>query len=106
MPDSAPRATPSAKAIAAYFRCWMSESLMTRNPANGLKLSQALKSRCRDGTLEPMSLAELKDRVLALAADERHQFAIWINKMQADYGDGPGEALDQLAADVWDQDDR
>jgi hypothetical protein len=65
-----------------------------------------LKAACRHGILERISLAESKDSVLALSPDERHQFVIWINKLQADYGDVPGEALDQLAADVWDQDDR
>lgn len=53
-----------------------------------------------------MSLAELKENVLALPEDERHELAIWLNKLEADYGDVPGEALDQLSAEIWDQDDR
>lgn len=53
-----------------------------------------------------MSLSELKENVLALPEDERHELAVWLNKLEADYGDVPGEALDQLAAEIWDQDDR
>ena len=53
-----------------------------------------------------MSVAELKDSVLALAPEERHEFIAWVNRLEADYGDVPGEALDQLAAEIWDQDDR
>ena len=53
-----------------------------------------------------MSVAELKDSVLALAPEERHEFVAWVNRLEADYGDVPGEALDQLAAEIWDQDDR
>ncbi len=53
-----------------------------------------------------MSLTELKDSVLALPAEERHEFVAWINRLEADYGDLPGEALDRQAAEVWDQDDR
>ena len=53
-----------------------------------------------------MSLTELKENVLALPANERHEFAAWMNRLEADYGDVPGEALDQLAAEIWDQDDR
>jgi len=53
-----------------------------------------------------MSLAELKENVLALPASERHEFVTWMNRLEADYGDVPGEALDQLAAEIWDQDDR
>jgi hypothetical protein len=53
-----------------------------------------------------MSLAELKDGVLALPATERREFVAWINKLERDYGDVPGQALDQLAAEIWDQDDR
>ena len=53
-----------------------------------------------------MSLAELKQKVMALPENERHEFVTWVNRLEADYGDVPGEALDQLAAEVWDQDDR
>ena len=53
-----------------------------------------------------MSLAELKDSVLALPTDERHEFVAWVNQLEAHYQDIPGEALDQLAAEIWDQDDR
>jgi hypothetical protein len=52
-----------------------------------------------------MSVAELKDRVLALPKEQRHEFVVWLNRLEADYGDVPGEALDQLAAEIWDQDD-
>ncbi|MBM3879715.1 MAG: hypothetical protein FJ387_08350 [Verrucomicrobia bacterium] len=51
-------------------------------------------------------MAELKEGVLALPVDERHEFVAWIHRVEADYGDVPGEALDQLAAEIWDQDDR
>ena len=53
-----------------------------------------------------MGLAELKAGVLALPADERHEFVVWINRVEGKYGDVPGEALDQLAAEVWDQDEK
>jgi hypothetical protein len=56
--------------------------------------------------LAEMSLAELKDSVLALPQDKRHEFVVWISRLEANYGDVPGEALDQLAAEIWDQDDR
>ena|SRR5437867_1757886 len=52
-----------------------------------------------------MSLVELKDSV-PLPANERHELVIWINRLEGNYGDVPGEALDQLAAEIWDQDDR
>jgi hypothetical protein len=51
-----------------------------------------------------MSVAELKDRVLALPAEERHEFVAWVSRLEGDYGDLPGETLDQLAAEIWDQD--
>ncbi len=53
-----------------------------------------------------MSLAELKDNVMALPESERHDFIVWLNRLKQDYGDIPGEALAELAAEVWDQDDR
>jgi len=53
-----------------------------------------------------MSMAELKESVLALPVEERHDFVAWVNRLESDYGDVPGEALDQLAAEIWDQDDR
>jgi hypothetical protein len=53
-----------------------------------------------------MSLAELKDNVLALPENERHDFLLWLNRLEQNYGDVPGEALAQLAAEIWDQDDR
>jgi len=53
-----------------------------------------------------MSLAELKESVLALPADERHEFVVWINRFESNCGDVPGEALDRLAAEIWDQDDK
>jgi len=52
-----------------------------------------------------MSVSELKDTVLALPENERHEFVIWVSRLEANCGDVPGEALDQLAAEVWDQDD-
>jgi hypothetical protein len=53
-----------------------------------------------------MSVAELKSSVLALPLEQRHEFVVWVNRLEADYGDVPGEALDHLAAEIWDQDDR
>ena len=53
-----------------------------------------------------MSLAELKDNVMALPESERHEFVVWLNRLEQDYGDIPGEALAEMAAEVWDQDDR
>jgi hypothetical protein len=53
-----------------------------------------------------MSLLELKETVLALPEHERHDFVAWVNRLEADPGDVPGEILDRLAAEIWDQDDR
>jgi hypothetical protein len=53
-----------------------------------------------------MSVAELKEHVLALAPEERHEFLAWASRLEGNDGDVPGEALDQLAAEIWDQDDR
>lgn len=53
-----------------------------------------------------MRLAELKQSVLTLPENERHEFVVWMNRLDADYGDVPGEVLDRLAAEVWDEDDR
>jgi hypothetical protein len=50
-----------------------------------------------------MSVAELKDSVMALPDKERHEFVARVYRLERDYGDVPGEALDQLAAEVWDQ---
>jgi hypothetical protein len=52
-----------------------------------------------------MSLAELKESVLALPEKERHELVVWLNRQEANYGDVTGETLDQLAAEIWDQDD-
>jgi hypothetical protein len=43
--------------------------------------------------------------VLALPATERQELVVWISRLEANYGDIPGDALDQLAAEIWDQDD-
>ena len=53
-----------------------------------------------------MSLAELKDSVLALPQNERHDLVVWLNRMEQNYGDVPSEALAKLTAEIWDQDDR
>jgi hypothetical protein len=53
-----------------------------------------------------MSLSELKDGVLALAPEERQEFLLWVRSLHQNYGDIPGEAMDFLAAEIWDQDDR
>jgi hypothetical protein len=56
--------------------------------------------------LAVMSVAELKESVLALPQSERHDLVVWINRLEEGSGDVPGEALDQIAAEIWDQDDR
>jgi hypothetical protein len=53
-----------------------------------------------------MSLAELKDRILDLRPEDRHDLAVWINHLESDYSDVPDEALNNLAAEIWDEDDR
>lgn len=53
-----------------------------------------------------MKLAELKNNVLALPDTERHDLAVWLNRLEQNYGDVPGEALAELAAEIWDQDDQ
>jgi hypothetical protein len=53
-----------------------------------------------------MSLVELKHNVMALPESERHDFVVWLNRLEQNHGDIPGEALAQLAAKIWDQDDR
>jgi hypothetical protein len=53
-----------------------------------------------------MSVAELKEKVLALPEDERHEFIVWAYRLEHDYGDVGGEALDALTAEIWDQDDK
>ncbi|MGA3179398.1 MAG: hypothetical protein ABSF38_03535 [Verrucomicrobiota bacterium] len=66
-----------------------------------------MKSESGWGNLFPeMSLAELKDNVMALPERERHDFVVWLNRLEQNYGDIPGETLAELAAEVWDQDDR
>ena len=66
-----------------------------------------MKSESGCGNLFPeMSLAELKDNVMALPERERHDFVVWLNRLEQNYGDIPGETLAELAAEVWDQDDR
>ena len=48
-----------------------------------------------------MSVAELKESVLALPAEERHELVAWLNRLEGDYGDVAGEALElKLAADT------
>ena len=53
-----------------------------------------------------MDLAELRDKVMALPESDRHDFVFWLNRLEHKYGDVPGEALAEMAAEVWDQDDR
>jgi hypothetical protein len=61
---------------------------------------------CRGNLLLLMSLTELKDNVMALPESERRDFVVWLNRLEQNYGDIPGEALAEMAAEVWDQDDR
>jgi hypothetical protein len=53
-----------------------------------------------------MTLDELKCIVLTLPQEHLHEFVVWVNKLGEDYGDVTGRCLDQLAAEIWDQDDR
>jgi hypothetical protein len=53
-----------------------------------------------------MSVAKLKDGALALPTEERHEFVAWANRRESDYGDVPGETLDQPAAELRNQDGR
>ena len=48
----------------------------------------------------------MKQSILTLPENERHEIVVWLNRLEADYGDAPGEALDELAAEILDQDDR
>jgi|SRR5213075_932202 len=65
-----------------------------------------LLSLCHKTIMGEMSLAELKESVLTLPQKERHDLLIWLNRLEASHGDIAPEALDQLAAEIWDQDDR
>jgi hypothetical protein len=56
--------------------------------------------------LQPMSLAELKQNVLELPAEQKHEFLVWINHLTANYGDISDEALSQIAAEIWDADEK
>jgi hypothetical protein len=44
-----------------------------------------------------MSVAKLKDSALALPTEERHEFVAWVNRLESDCVDVPGETLHQLA---------
>jgi hypothetical protein len=52
-----------------------------------------------------VSLTELKENILALSPQERHEFFVWVNHLEMDYGDIPGESLDRRAAEIWHQDE-
>jgi hypothetical protein len=52
-----------------------------------------------------MSLADLKQSVLELPADQKHEFVVWVNQVAANYGDISDEALAQNTAEIWDADD-
>jgi hypothetical protein len=52
-----------------------------------------------------MSLADLKQSVLNLPADQKHEFVVWVNQVAANYGDIADEALAQNTAEIWDADD-
>ena len=49
-------------------------------------------------------VAGLKARVLTQPRPERHELVVWIDQLEANCGDVPDEVLDQLAAEIWDQD--
>jgi hypothetical protein len=66
-----------------------------------------LKSRISHGNFHLlMSLAELKNNVPALPESDRHELVPWLNRLEQNYGDVPGEALAEIAAEIWDHDDR
>ena len=72
-------------------------------PLDGVEL-ESQRRRWQNGYT--MSVVELKESVLALPAQERHEFIAWIHRLEANYGDVTGESLDQLAAEIWEQDAR
>lgn len=53
-----------------------------------------------------VSLAELKQSVLQLPAEQKHEFVVWVNQMTGNYGDISDEAFTHIAAEVWDADDK
>lgn len=53
-----------------------------------------------------MSLQELKQNVLELPSEARNEFVVWLNRLEANYGDVPEDALTQFTAEIWDEDDR
>jgi hypothetical protein len=52
-----------------------------------------------------MTLDELKRMILKLPREQLHDLRVWANRLEY-YGDIPHECLNQLAAEIWDQDDR
>jgi len=70
------------------------------------RISIGIDSGRISSKLSRMSLAELKQSVLDLPAEQQHQFVVWVNQVASNYGDIPEEALAQLAAEVWDADDK
>jgi hypothetical protein len=53
-----------------------------------------------------MTLDELKLIILKLPPEQLHKLIVWTNKLDQHSGDVPVECLSQLAAEIWDQDDR
>ncbi len=53
-----------------------------------------------------MTLDELKRIVLTLPQEQFHELVVGVNKLDENHGDVTGRCLDQLAAEIWDQDDR
>jgi hypothetical protein len=43
---------------------------------------------------------------MALPENDRHDFVVLVNRLEQDHADIPDETLAQIAAEVWDQDDR
>ena len=52
-----------------------------------------------------MSLQELKESVLGLPEKERHEFVVWASRLEETYGDVNPEAVAQIVAEVWDEDE-
>lgn len=76
-------------------------------PSYRFQPNNRLKSNYSHGKFNLlMSLAELKDNVMALPESDRHDLVVWRNRLEQNYGDIPGEALAEMAAEIWDQDDR
>jgi hypothetical protein len=104
------RASSSAKA-SSFAQGALADRTADKAGKDWIPILCSFDNRLKSGfgcgnLIPPMSLAELKDNVMALPESERHDFVVWLNRLEQDYGDIPGEALAEMAAEVWEQDDR